>query len=185
MRRSLAILPALAVGFAMPAFAQDSATAAAKKACETFNTLEDTGDAAKLVNNFYTETAVFIGPMPVAGILIGREAIQKCYGEAHKTFKAFIHKCENATALNESTAVVSGTWFGTPKDSNGSPIKGIFGMTFVKEGGKWLAAMNSWNIDPPPSSRNSAIGENAWDLLQAQDVDEPKHRGAKRWFGRR
>ena len=181
MRRSLAILPALAVGFAMPTFAQDSATAA-KKACENFNTLEDTGDAAKLVNNFYTEEAVFIGPMPASGILIGRQAIQKNYTEAHKTFKAFSHKCENATALNESTALVSGTWFGTPKDPNGSPIKGTFGMTFVKEGGKWLAAMNSWNIDLPPSSPNSSVGKqpNPWDLLvDAQDVMN-RRRGAKR-----
>ena len=148
MRHSSAILTVLAIGLATPAFAQDAASAA-KQACDNFNALGASGDAAKLVNSFYTENAVFVGPMPVAGILIGRKAIEKNYAEFFQTFKSMSGNCQNAMALNDSTVVVSGTWMGTPKDPSGSPIKGGFGMTFVKEGEKWLAAMDSWNLDLP------------------------------------
>jgi hypothetical protein len=41
---------------------------------------------------------------------------------------------------------------GTPKDPNGKTIKGSFGTTFVKEGNRWLAAVDSWNIYLPPPS---------------------------------
>jgi ketosteroid isomerase-like protein len=149
MRGPLAILPVLAIGLTTPAFAQDAASAA--KACENYNTLGATGDAAKLVNSFYAERAMFIGPVPVAGILIGRDAIEKNYAAAFQTFKSFSATCENAMALNESTVLVSGHWTGTPKDPSGSPTKGSFGITFINEGGKWLAAMDSWNIDLPPA----------------------------------
>lgn len=148
MLRSLAILILSAIGLTTPAFAQDAASAA-KQACDDFNSLGSSGDAAKLVNSFYTQHAVFIGPSPVAGILIGREAIQKNYAEFFQTFKSMSGNCQNAVALNESTVVVSGTWMGTPKDPSGTPIKGGFGMTFVNEGGKWLAALDSWNLDLP------------------------------------
>ena len=150
MRCSLVILPMLAIGLATPAFAEDAASVA-KTACEDFNTLSATGDAAKLVNSHYAEKAIFIGPLPIAGILIGRDAIQKNYAEGFKTFKSISATCENAVSLNESTALVSGTWMATPKDPSGNPIKGSFGITFVNEGGKWLAAMDSWNVDLPPA----------------------------------
>jgi ketosteroid isomerase-like protein len=150
MRCLLAILPIVAIGFATPAFPEDAASAA-KQACENYTTLAATGDAAKLVKGFYSEKAIFIGPAPIAGILIGRDAIEKNYAAAFQTFKSFSGNCEHAVALNESIALVSGTWMGAPKDPSGSPIKGGFGMTFVNEGGKWLAAMDSWNVDLPPT----------------------------------
>jgi ketosteroid isomerase-like protein len=149
MRHPLVIVPLLSIGLAAPAFAED-AVSAAKKACENYNTLAASGDAAKLVSGFYTEKAVFIGPTPLAGILIGRDAIEKNYVEAFKALKSISGTCDNAMALNETTVVVSGTWIGTPKDPSGNAIKGTFGMTFVNEGGKWLAAMDSWNADLPP-----------------------------------
>ncbi len=116
--------------------------------------LAGAGDAAKLANNFYTEKAVFIGPAPT-GILVGREAIQKSYAEGYKFFKEFSGSCENAIALNEFTVVVSGHWMGTPRDPNRTAIKGSYGITFVKEGGQWLAALDSWNADPPPPPTKS------------------------------
>jgi hypothetical protein len=149
MRSPLALLPLLAIGLTTPAFGQDAASAA-KQACESINTLGATGDAAKVVNSIYTEKAIFIGPEPAAGILIGRDAIEKNYVTFFHHYKSISANCQNAVALNESTALVSGTWMGTPKDASKSPIKGGFGMTFVKEDGKWLAAMDSWNIDLPP-----------------------------------
>jgi ketosteroid isomerase-like protein len=150
MRSPLAILPLLAIGLTIPAFGQDAASAA-KQACENVNTLGATGDAAKLVSSFYTEKAVFIGPAPVAGILIGRDAIEKNFAGFFQNYKSLSADCQNAVALNESTALVSGTWMGTPKDASKSPVKGGFGITFVKEEGKWLAAMDSWNMDLPPT----------------------------------
>ena len=152
MRHPLVIVPLLSIGLAAPAFAED-AVSAAKKACENYNTLAASGDAAKLVSGFYTEKAVFIGPTPLAGILIGRDAIEKNYAEGFKTFKSISATCENALALNESTVVVSGNWVATPKDPSGNAVKGTYGMTFVNEGGKWLAAMDSWNVDLPPPAK--------------------------------
>jgi ketosteroid isomerase-like protein len=152
MQRSLIILAALGIGLTTQASAQD-AVADAKKACENFTALGATGDAAKLVDNFYTEKAMFIGPTPVAGILIGREAIQKNYAEGFKKFKAISGTCENAMALNDTTVAVSGHWMTTPNDPNGTSVKGSFGITFVKEEGKWLAAVDSWNVDLPPPAK--------------------------------
>jgi hypothetical protein len=59
-------------------------------------------------------------------------------------------------SLNESTALVSGTWLATPKDPSGSPIKGSYGITYVNEEGKWLAAMDSWNFELPPAPAEKA-----------------------------
>ena len=154
MRCSLAILPMLAIGLATPAFAEDAASVA-KTTCEDFNTLSATGDAAKLVNSHYAEKAIFIGPLPIAGILIGRDAIQKHFAGVYKTFNLSV-TCGNAMSLNESTALVSGTWLATPKDPSGSPIKGSYGITYVNEGGKWLAAMDSWNVELPPAPAEKA-----------------------------
>jgi Domain of unknown function (DUF4440) len=154
MQWSLAMLAVLGLGLMTPASAQDAVTGA-RKACENFNVLAATGDAAKLVDNFYLEKAMFIGPTPLAGVIIGREAIQKNYAEGFKTIKAFSADCENALALNDSSAIVSGHWMGTLKDPNAPAIKGSFGITFVKEGDKWLAALDSWNVDLPPPPAKS------------------------------
>jgi ketosteroid isomerase-like protein len=148
MQRSLIILALFGIGLTTPASAQDPA-ADAKAACESFDALAATGDAAKLADNFYTEKAMFIGPTLSGGILIGREAIQKSYAEAFKKL-TFYSTCENATALNGSTVAVSGHWMAVPKDPNGKTIKGSFGITFVKEEDRWLAAVDSWNVYLPP-----------------------------------
>ena len=71
MQRSLIILALFGIGLTTPASAQDPAPDA-KAACESFDALAATGDAAKLADNFYTEKAMFIGPTLSGGILIGR-----------------------------------------------------------------------------------------------------------------
>ena len=76
MQRPLIVFALFSLILTAPAFAQD-AIAGAKAACENFSVLGATGDAAKLAEGFYSERDMFIGPAPVAGILIGREAIQK------------------------------------------------------------------------------------------------------------
>ena len=90
MQRSLTLAVALSLSISMvtSAMAQNAA-ADAKKACENFNALGATGDAAKLVREFYTSNAMFIGPAPVAGILIGHEAIQKNYEGISKPSRRF------------------------------------------------------------------------------------------------
>jgi ketosteroid isomerase-like protein len=150
MQRLLIVLSLFGIGLTTSASAQD-AVVDAKKACENFDALAATGDAAKLTNSFYAEKAMFIGPTLTGGILIGREAIQKNYAEGLKEF-TLSSTCENATALNDSTVAVSGHWIGTPKDPDGKTIKGSFGTTFVKEENRWLAAVDSWNIYLPPPS---------------------------------
>jgi hypothetical protein len=85
-------------------------------------------------------------------MLIGRDAIEKNYATFFQHYKAISADCQNSVGLNETIALVSGTWMGTPKDASQKPVQGGFGITFVKEGGKWLAAMDSWNIDLPPAN---------------------------------
>jgi len=149
MRHSLAILPVLAIGLAMPAFAEDP-LAGAKKHCEYWNVLAAAGDAAKMANSYYTEDATFIGPKPVAGIIIGRADIEKNYAEGFKTFSKMSGTCDHYTVLSDSAVVGSGTWMGIPKDSSAAPVKGTWGITFVQKNGQWLAALDSWNVDLPP-----------------------------------
>jgi hypothetical protein len=142
-----AILTVLGFALTTPAFAQD-AVANAKKACEKFNMAGATGDAAKFTKTVYAEKAVMMGP-GIAGMLVGRAAIEKYYTEAFKTTKAISNDCENSNfrALSDTTVLVSGTWTGTPADPNGTTLKGSFGITLVKDGDEWLAEMDSWTID--------------------------------------
>jgi ketosteroid isomerase-like protein len=152
MQWSLVVLALFGIGLTTPASAQD-AVADAKAACESFNALAATADAAKFVDSFYTENAMFIGPVVSGGMLIGREAIQKEYAEDFKKL-TISTTCEKATALNDSTVAVIGHWTGTPKDPSGKPVQGSFGITFVKQESKWLAAVDSWNIYlPPPAAK--------------------------------
>jgi hypothetical protein len=61
MQRLLIILALFSIGLVSPASAQD-AVVDAKKACENFDALAATGDAAKLADSFYAERAMLIGP---------------------------------------------------------------------------------------------------------------------------
>jgi hypothetical protein len=88
MRCLLTILPIVSIGLATPAFPEDAASAA-KQACENYTTLAATGDAAKLVNGFYSEKAIFIGPAPVAGILIGRMPLRRTMPQPSRLLSLF------------------------------------------------------------------------------------------------
>src|SRR5215472_1109770 len=62
----------------------------------------------------------------------------------------------NAMSLNESTALMSGTWLATPKVPSGSPIRGNYGITYVNEGGNGLPQWDSWNVELPPAPAEKA-----------------------------
>jgi ketosteroid isomerase-like protein len=147
--RSMAILALLVIAFSTPAFARDPASEA-KKTCETLNATSATGDAAKLAK-YYTENAVYVGPAPFGGIIVGRAAIEKSYAGAFERI-VMSGTCDNAVALNETTAVVSGHWTGAPKDPAKPAVKGSYGLTLVADGAQWLVAFDVWNVDlsPPP-----------------------------------
>jgi ketosteroid isomerase-like protein len=144
--RSMAISGLLVIAFSTTAFAQDPASEA-KKTCETLYTIAATGDAAKMAK-YYTENAVYVGPAPVAGIIVGRAAIEKSYAGAFERI-VMSGTCDNAAALNHTTAVVSGHWTGTPKDPARPTVKGTYGLTLVADGAQWLVAFDVWNIDLP------------------------------------
>jgi hypothetical protein len=80
MQRLLILFALFGIGLTTSASAQD-AVVDAKKACENFDELAATGDAAKLADSLYTEKAMFIGPTLTGGIVIGREAFQKNFAE--------------------------------------------------------------------------------------------------------
>jgi SnoaL-like protein len=154
MQRSLVCAAILSVGVAIPAMAQNAA-ADAKKACENYNQLAATGDAATLVDEFYSRNAMFVGPAPVAGISIGHEAIQKAYESLFKASNAISATCDNVEVLSDNTVAINGHWTAVPRDATGVSPKGTYAMTFVKDGGKWLAAVDSWNMDLPPPPAKS------------------------------
>jgi hypothetical protein len=121
----------------------------AKKACDGFGALAAKSTTDQLVNGFYTENAMYIGPTLPGGMVIGREAIRKSYAEspADVTFKGV---CEHAQKLSETVVAISGHWTTTPNDPlKGEGSKGSFALIFVKEDGKWLTAVDSWNIELP------------------------------------
>jgi hypothetical protein len=94
IQRLLIVLALFGIGLTTSASAQD-AVVDAKKACENFDALAATGDAAKLADSFYAEKAMFIGPTLPGGILIGREAIRMNYAEGLKEF-TLSTTCENS-----------------------------------------------------------------------------------------
>jgi uncharacterized protein (TIGR02246 family) len=147
------IIFAFLAGLTTAASAQDAATDV-KKACEAYNAIAATGDAAQLANH-YAEKAMYIGPEPIAGILKGREAIQKSYAETFKTFKGISATCEDVLPISDSAVLLTGHWVATPKDPGGPTAKGTYGITYVKEGGKWLVALDSWNLDMPSPAAKS------------------------------
>jgi ketosteroid isomerase-like protein len=129
----------------------EDAVAGAKKVCDDFGALAAKSDAAQLVNSFYSEKAMYIGPTLPGGTLIGQEAIRKNYAEA-PTDVTFVGTCENTEKLSDTVVAVNGHWIATPKDPNkGEARKGSFAITFVKEGNRWRAAVDSWNMYLPPA----------------------------------
>ena len=161
IRLALALV-GLAIGFAVPAFAQQKDTvdpqtieqidAFAKKFDEAF----DNGDAAALASLF-TDDAVFVTP---GGMMYGREAIEKYWVETFQQghFSNHLNKADQysphliGTTGNEVWR--TGEWSFTVQGKSGDPInlKGFWSAINVREGDTWKTRLLTFNVTPPPTS---------------------------------
>ena len=163
MKIRLLTLVGLAIGFALPTFAQQTNTPDPQlrqqivALLEKFSEAWNNNDAAALAA-LYTKDAVFCGGEG-SGPHYGREAIEKHFAEGFKLFHFSNHIATAdqysphaiGTAGNEVWAL--GEWSMTIQSKNGgSPmqIKGHWGDIFVRDGNGWKARMVVANNAPPP-----------------------------------
>jgi uncharacterized protein (TIGR02246 family) len=158
-RRLLITVAGLAIGFAVPTFAQQTNTpdpqlrqrllALIKNYDEVFNK----NDASALAV-FFTEDAVFVTE---TGPIYGREAIVKHFADLFQKvhFSDHVGKPDEysphiiGTAGNEVWA--SGGWSTTIKGQDFGPtqIKGYWSV--IREGDDWKIRMLTTNLSPPPA----------------------------------
>jgi uncharacterized protein (TIGR02246 family) len=163
--RLLLALVALAIGFAVPGFAQQKDTAdpqiieqldaLAKKFHEAWNN----NDAAALAA-LYAEDAVRVNN---TGPIYGREAIEKWYADLFQKlhFSNHIGKRDQysphiiGTAGNEVWS--NGEWSTTVQAQNGKPfqLKGYWSVILVREADAWKFRMEIANITPAPAATPS------------------------------
>jgi len=157
--RLLITVAGLAIGFAVPTFAQQTNTpdpqlrqrlvALIKNYDEVFNK----NDAPALAV-FFTEDAVFVTE---TGPIYGREAIVKHFADLFQKvhFSDHLGKPDEysphiiGTAGNEVWA--SGGWSTTIKGQDFGPtqIKGYWSV--IREGDDWKIRMLTTNVSPPPA----------------------------------
>jgi ketosteroid isomerase-like protein len=153
----------LAIGFAVPTFAQQKDTvdpqiieqfaALGKKYAEAVNS----NDAAA-VAALYTEDAVRVTD---TGKIYGREAIEKYWADLFKQihFSNHIAKQDTphiiGTAGNEMWG--TGEWSNTIQGKNWGPkdLKGYWGNIFVHQGDDWKILMDTSNTTPAPAATPS------------------------------
>jgi ketosteroid isomerase-like protein len=161
MRIYLLALAGLAIGFAVPTFAQQK-DAVDPQIIEQLNALTkkfidavDSNDAAA-VAALYTDDAVFVTPQ---GPLYGGEAIQKFWTDLFKQFHVSNHVSKDdqysphiiGTAGNEVWR--NAEWSETLQGQSGGPIqlKGYWSAIEVHEGDDWKHRMLTVNVTPPPT----------------------------------
>jgi ketosteroid isomerase-like protein len=156
------VLVGLAIGFTMPAFAQQKDTpdpqiteqlkALSKKTDEANNN----GDAAA-VAALYTEDAVLVTD---TGPIYGREAIEKHWADAFQKmhFSNHLDKADQysphiiGTAGNEAWS--NGEWTVTLKGQNWGPkeFKGYWLEIYRREGDTWKKRLDMYNVTPAPAA---------------------------------
>ena len=154
---SLLTLVGLAIGFAVPTFAQQKDTAASqideqivKKLDVAFNN----GDAAA-VAALFTEDAVLVTP---DGMVFGRQAIEKRYADTSQRWPItdFLSRRDRLGLNAIDNAVWSvGEWWGTLQSQTGPVFAwGYWSTIYVREGDAWKMRMMSL-FDHRPLSPSS------------------------------
>jgi len=162
MKIRLAVaLVALAIGFTVPTFAQQTNTpdpqlrqvvdTLANKLDEAMNN-NDAAAAAAL----FTEDSIFVTPQ---GPIYGREPIEKHYADLFQKvhYSNFINENDQnsphviGTAGNEIWS--NGEWSATIQGKSGGPIqvKGYWSNITVRDGDTWKKRMVTINITPAPA----------------------------------
>jgi uncharacterized protein (TIGR02246 family) len=151
MKIPLVALAGLAIGFALPTFAQHKDTVdpevaqqirvLAKKYDEAFSK----NDAAALVALF-TEDAVQVAP---EGVFYGRQAIEKRY--ADNVFQQW-HCNNHVQQIGQVIAIGNEVvWVGEWSAScGGNQVHGYISNVAVREGDAWKVRVGTFNVTPPP-----------------------------------
>ena len=161
----LITLAGLAIGFAVPAFAQQKETvdpqlaeqlsALSKKTGEAFNS----NDAAA-VAALYTEDAILV---PDTGPVYGREAIEKFWAGMFKQFHV-INLADKAAPDSPHTIGTTGNeaWShgqvkATLQGQDGKPFEltGNWTEIYRREGDTWKKRLDTWNTTPAPAPKPS------------------------------
>ena len=161
MRRSLMIVPVLAaglaIGLAMPAWAQQTSDQAAWQAADsvvqTHNKASQKKDAAE-VASLYTEDVVMV---TLNGPVVGRDAVQKMYADNFKVFTPEPAKLDRVVLLGDAVRFRTGTWSGSFQGPEG-PVhaKGNWATTDVRNGDTWKIRMETFNLTPTPAQAEAA-----------------------------
>ena len=159
--RLVVVLVGLAIGFAVPAFAQQKDTVD-PQIIEQLNALTkkfieavDNNDAAA-VAALFTEDAVFVTD---TGPVYGRDAVEKYWADLFKQFHVSNHVSKDdqysphiiGTAGNEVWR--NAQWSSTLQGQSGGPIqlKGYWSAIEVLEGDAWKHRMLTVNVTPAPA----------------------------------
>jgi uncharacterized protein (TIGR02246 family) len=160
--RLLLSLAGSAIGFAVPTFAQRTATPDPQTTQKIFaigKAYEDGGNNndATTIAALYTEDAVLVTDR---GPVNGRQAIEKWYTDLYKGWhpKNLVIKFDGnaphliGTAGNELWA--TGEWSETGQGETGGPIqiKGYWSAIYIREGDDWKLRMLTTNVTPAPAA---------------------------------
>ena len=159
----LVALVGLAIGLALPTFAQQTNTPDPQLRQRLFDLIKKHGDAinkndAAAVAALFTEDAVIVEQ---EGPTFGRKAIEKLWADRFQK----VHFSDLADTLDEDSPHIIGTdgkelwatggWSATIKGENFGPIqiKGFWSV--IREGDDWKIRMLTSNVTPPPAATPS------------------------------
>src|SRR6516164_805161 len=157
--RLLGALVGLAIGFALPTFAQQKETVdpqLIQKLHDTiiskkYNDAINNHDAAAIAALF-TEDAIFV--TDTVGPIYGRQAIEKFYADDFKGWQPKNHTSttdpHSARMLGQDNLTRAGVWSETGKGKNGEdvPIKGYWSEIDTREGDAWKICQLTGNLTP-------------------------------------
>ena len=157
MRLHLLAVAGLAIGFVVPASAQEKAgiCSGSRDTCErvvalikTYDEAFNSKDAAAVAAVFTEMVEATEGPL-----LSGRAALEKHYGEAFKVgMSRLVVDVDQMHATDDTTWAV-GEWrlIGPGPNNTTQPYHGNWGAVYVKTGGAWnLRMLTNNTIETPP-----------------------------------
>jgi ketosteroid isomerase-like protein len=167
MKRRLVVpLVGLAISFALPTFAQQSAMVPDQQVIQQLGALGQkikeavaNNDAAALAA-CYTWDAIIVTPQ---GPVYGRDAIENWNADLLERLhpKNHIDKVDpdslRLIGMAGDVIWANGEWSETIQDPNGGPIevKGYWSNTYVREGDTWKIRFDTYNITPAPAATPS------------------------------
>ena len=151
MLRFLMIVPALAVGLAASATAQQVSEQDAHQGGQS---VLDAWNKTSLQKNAASQAALFTEDtirVTPEGLISGRAAIERHATETFKVFTFEPSRLEQVKMIGSGVMLRAGTWSGTYNGSRGPVrLKGYWSDTDVRDGDTWKIQQETYNVSPPP-----------------------------------